>query len=104
MIRAYWQPHVDVLRGHGQWCIRVELAGIRPDQLMVSVDLRAVTIRGSRRDLLPAQGFSYQSLEINYAAFERRISLPFDIDRSHVTWDYQDGMLLIRLQPQPAVG
>ena len=100
MIRSPWQPPVDVLRGRDHWYIRVELAGIRADQVEIKVESNAVIIRGCRRDLLPAQGFTYHSLEINYSAFERRIGLPFEIDHSRLTWQSQDGMVLIQIQPR----
>lgn len=99
MVFALWQPPVDILRGQNHWCVRVELAGICPGQVQIHIEHKAIIVRGSRRDYLAANGFSYQSLEINYSAFERRIGMPFEIDKSRVNWDYQDGMLLIQIHP-----
>jgi HSP20 family protein len=36
-------------------------------------------------------------LEIAYSRFEREIELPAELDPAHVSTEYRDGMLLIRL-------
>jgi len=95
-----WAPAVDILRGNDHWFVKLELAGVGPDHVRISADANVLSVRGTRRDTVLAQGFSYQSLEINYSGFERRVKLPFEIDCSSLSWRYQDGMLLIQVQPK----
>jgi HSP20 family protein len=98
MSYAPWAPPVDILRSPSYWCVKIELAGVCPDNIEISADGTILTVRGDRRDTLLSHGFTYQSLEINYSTFERRIGLPFVIDQSRISCQYQDGFLLIQIQ------
>lgn len=94
---AIWRPPVDVLRYGGRWFIKLEVAGVCPEEVEITARENALLIRGCRRDMLLEQGYYYHSLEISYSKFERIIELPFTIDAETVHWQYQDGMLLVQL-------
>lgn len=94
---AIWRPPADVLYSDERWLIKLELPGVRAEDLQISVHGRSLRVTGCRRDLLMEQGLLYHSLEISYSRFDRAIELPFIIDPDKVHWHYQDGMLLIHI-------
>lgn len=97
-IRKGFRPAVDCffLEDPPQLVVVVELAGVDPDSIELSVEERALTISGSRpRPRVPGQ--VYQQAEIEYGRFERRIPLEQDIDTAAAGAAYEAGMLRITL-------
>ena len=93
-----FRPAVDVYRSETPPTITVvvELAGVDPDSIELSVEERALTISGTRpRPRVPGQ--VYQQAEIEYGRFERRIPLEQDIDAAAATASYEAGLLRITL-------
>jgi HSP20 family protein len=74
----------------------VELPGVDPASVEVVASGRTLTIAGTReRPMLP--GARYESLEIEYGAFQRRLELPTEVDSSRANATYERGMLKIVL-------
>lgn len=73
----------------------MDLAGVRPKDLVIQFHGRHLEVHGLRRDLSLVRGHQAYSMEIAYNRFHRTIELPCDIDHSTVQSEYQDGMLLI---------
>jgi HSP20 family protein len=92
-----WQPPVDVYRSPQGWLVKCDLAGVRREDIQVSLADRRLTISGARRDWSMERGYHVYSLEIAYTRFERTIELPFTLEDAEVRLDYRDGMLLIYL-------
>lgn len=92
-----WSPAADVYRGRNGWLVKFELAGVRPDDIDLTVLGRRLTVRGIRRDCTVLEGCRYYQMEIAYSHFERSIELPCDLERADVTSEYRDGMLLVRI-------
>src|SRR5260370_744004 len=67
-----WQPAVDVYRCPEGWKIKFDLAGVKPDdiQVLIAEDNKLI-VRGTRRDTVITEGWSYHQLEITYSRFER---------------------------------
>jgi HSP20 family protein len=90
-----WRPAVDLYRGAGGWIVKCDLAGVRPDEIVVSTCGRILTVRGSRRDHLSESGHRHYRMEISYSSFERSIELPMSLEQVELKTEYKDGMLLI---------
>ena len=102
MIFATWKPAADIFYSGNHWLIKVELAGISPDDVEIMAQDHTLTVRGQRRDLLLRQGFSCHSLEIGYSNFERSFTLPHTINPGSVCWEYTNGILQIQLNTETA--
>jgi HSP20 family protein len=95
---APWQPLVDIYRTRDGWLVKGDLAGVRPEDLTVSVQGTRLTIRGTRHDCTLDEGWRHYRLEISYSHFERTIELPDDLERARITSEYHEGMLLVRVR------
>ncbi|MGQ9426107.1 Hsp20/alpha crystallin family protein [Gilvimarinus sp. F26214L] len=93
-----WKPPADVLHRGERWLVKMDVAGVRPEELEIAARGNSLRIRGCRRDMLLEQGYFYHSLEIGYCRFERVIDFPHAIDADSVRWHYRDGMLLVQLK------
>lgn len=97
---APWEPPADVYQTPDGWLIKLDVAGVRPEELQVSLTGRRLTIRGTRRDTSIEQGCRSYRMEIAYSHFERCVELPSHLDSVEVTSEYRDGMLLVRIQAE----
>jgi HSP20 family protein len=95
---AGWIPRVDIYSGSDGWLVKCELAGIRTEDVTVTLEGEGITIRGVRRDPISAEGWNQYSMEIPYSRFERAVALPGIGKRSAIAFDYREGMLLIRVR------
>jgi len=92
-----WRPAADVYRHAGGWLIKLELAGVVPDQVTVTAQGRELVVRGRRRDALRTPGYACYAMEIVYSEFERVFEFPVALDRAELRTHYRDGMLLVTL-------
>lgn len=95
-----WVPSMDLSVKDGNWIIQVELPGVDPKDVHISVMGDQLTIRGERK--VP-EGFKEEDFllqETPYGPFERTIILPHAVPEDKVEATYRNGVLMIKL---PAV-
>lgn len=92
-----WQPAMDLYRSREGWVVKLELAGVRRQDIVVAVHGHQLQVAGVRRDWLVETGWRHQALEIAYNRFERTITLPCELEQAKITVDYRDGMLLLHV-------
>ena len=93
-----WRPDADVYRTADGWIVKVDLAGVSPDDLEIEVGERRLVIRGCRRDTFFGQGIVYHQLEITYSRFEKTLHFPCSIEGASLLRDYRDGLLILHLR------
>jgi len=92
-----WRPSADIYRTPEGWVVKMELAGVRPEDINVLASGSELFVSGVRRDRFVEEGWSHYSMEIAYSRFERAIELPCDLDRAGVSVEYHEGLLLVRV-------
>ena len=93
----HWAPAADVYRTKDGWLVKLDLAGVAPDEIELTVEGRVLVVEGCRRDSFCEETVAYHQLEITYSRFEKTLRFPCTIDRAHLRRDYRDGFLLIYL-------
>ena len=79
----------------GGLVIKVELAGMRREDLELTIEGNRLRISGQRPDGCRAPKCKFLVMEINYGAFESVIELPAGYDLSQAKAAYQNGFLRI---------
>lgn len=92
---TYWVPNTDVYVCDGGLVVKVELAGMRREDLELVIEGTRVRIAGYRPDGCRAAKCKFLVMEINYGAFETVIDLPKGYDLSQARAAYQNGFLRI---------
>ena len=92
-----WQPDVDVFETEHAFVVRAELAGVRSEDLRVTVDGDELRIRGERRAPESADLRRLHRMEIAAGPFERRLRVPVPFDREGVTAHLAEGFLTVTL-------
>jgi HSP20 family protein len=93
-----WQPPIDIYQTRDGWLLKVDLAGVRPEDVALILDGCHLTLRGLRRDWCLEEGCCHYRMEIAYSHFERTVELPDDLTRASVATEFRDGMLLVRIR------
>ena len=95
-----WCPAADVYRTQDGWIVKVDLAGVKPTDVDITIDGRVLRLSGSRRDGTCGEGVSHYQLEITYSRFEKMIEFPRSIEHASIERDYRDGLLIVRLHEE----
>ncbi len=90
-----WHPLADIYRTREGWAIKVELAGVRQQDISITVEGTQLRISGIRHDWCCKEGWSYYMMEIPYSRFERTIDLPCRLDCVDISVEYNEGLLLL---------
>ena len=90
-----WVPNTDVYVTDGGLVIKVELAGMRREDLELTVEGTCLRISGHRPDVCRAAKCTFLVMEINYGAFESIIELPSGYDLNAAKAAYMNGFLRI---------
>ena len=94
---AEGQLPVDVHQTGDNIVIRAFVAGVRPDELSISISRDMVEIEGARMERDKVSGPDYFTQELFWGSFSRIISLPQEIDVDAASASAKDGLLTIVL-------
>jgi len=92
-----WTPPAEVYETRDKYVIRMELAGIKGDDVTVQQANNVLVVRGARRFRRESEEARYHSSERVYGAFERIFPLPPQAQADAIKTDFSDGMLEIVL-------
>jgi HSP20 family protein len=93
---AHWVPNTDVYSTDVGIVIKMELAGMRSENLQITVEEGGrLRISGQRPDGCRAAKFNFLAMEISYGPFENVIDLPSGYDVSQAKASYLNGFLRI---------
>ncbi len=96
---GHWVPNTDVYASDSGLVVKVELAGMRSENLEITVEGNRLRISGDRPDTCRAHKASFLVMEINYGPFESVLELPNGYDLSQARASYLNGFLRIDVPP-----
>ncbi len=90
-----FSPALDVEETEEAFTLHIELPGVDPEHVEVSLEENVLTIAGERRfyDEREAEGF--RRIERHFGRFHRAVRLPDRVNAEGVTAGYRDGLLTI---------
>lgn len=92
-----WMPSMDVYESEDKIVAKLELPGIDPDNVDVSVEDSTLTISGVREFSDEVKEESYHRVERRYGSFTRAIALPQTADTENVNASFDKGVLTIEV-------
>ncbi|OHA66475.1 MAG: hypothetical protein A3D64_02070 [Candidatus Wildermuthbacteria bacterium RIFCSPHIGHO2_02_FULL_49_9] len=88
---------VDVYQTDDEIVIQSTIAGVKPEDLDISIENDTVIISGERSNTVQDQGKNYFFQECFWGAFSRQIILPEEVDGSRAEATMKDGVFTLRL-------
>lgn len=94
-----WVPATDICSNEGDLVVRVDLAGMRPQDVDITFSGGVLTISGNRRTEVGTGGEnSFYIRERFYGAFRRSITLPEGTDPSQLIAEFENGLVEITVK------
>ncbi|MHB8174152.1 MAG: Hsp20/alpha crystallin family protein [Nitrospirota bacterium] len=100
LIGGFNFPAIDVIKEGNDLVAHMELPGVDPKDVEITVTGNLLTIKGERKLDKEYKREDYFSREISYGSFERSVTLPVDVNTDKIKAEYRKGLLEIRM---PAV-
>ncbi len=91
------QLAVDVYETDGELVIQTAIAGVKPEDLDISVENDRVLIKGERGQTSKEEGKNYFYQECYWGAFSREVILPTETDPGRAEASMKQGVLTIRI-------
>lgn len=91
------QLTVDVYQNPNEIIIKALVAGVRPENLDVSITRDMVTIKGSREGVHEVTEDNYFYKELYWGSFSRTILLPQEVEVDEATASEKHGLLTLML-------
>jgi HSP20 family protein len=92
-----WTPALDVHEDKDGYSIRVELPGMKREEIEVSIQDDALVISGERKAEEAKEGTEVHRQERFYGKFSRVLTLPIAVAGDKVKASYKDGVLTVTL-------
>lgn len=87
---------VDVYQTETELVIQSAIAGVKPEELNISIEKDILTIEGERKKPFEEKG-DYLIQECYWGKFSRKIILPVEINPDKIEATFKEGILTIRL-------
>ena len=88
---------VDVYQTPAEIIVQTMVAGVRPEDLTISITRDMVTIKGKREENKTIAEADYFSRELYWGSFSRTISLPQEVEPDQAEAIEKHGLLIIKL-------
>ena len=97
-----WTPAVDVQETDGEYLVKADLPEVRKDDVRVEIQDGMLCVSGERKQEKEEKGKRFHRVERAYGRFERRLSLPSEVDAKRIAAQFKDGVLQIHLPKSSA--
>jgi len=95
---ATWRPLADIRESTGMMTIKIELAGVREEDIEVTLYEDALVVSGERQDDPErSENLYYHEAQIRYGPFRVEVLILSPIDREGIQARYENGFLWVDL-------
>jgi len=94
-VQRAWVPALDVAEDKDNYRVRVELPGLKREDIEVALDDGTLVISGERKTEAPVEGTAIHRQERYFGKFSRALTLPSAVASDKVTAVYRDGVLTV---------
>jgi HSP20 family protein len=98
---AGFVPPVDIYEDEHKLVLKLEIPGIRQEDLDVRMENNTLTVKGERNFQTEGKEENFHRVERRYGSFYRAFTVPNTIDANSIKADYDAGVLRIELQKKP---
>ena len=92
-----WVPAMDVEERDDAFVVRLELPGLKKDEVKISITDNVLTVSGERKEEHTEEERTFHRREIFYGRFHRSVTLPSEVEGDRAKAVYHDGILEITI-------
>jgi len=94
------QLAVDVFQNNDNVVLKAPIAGVRPEDLEISITDEVINIKGERKESSEIQKDNYFCQECYWGSFSRSYLMPIAVDAEKAEASLKNGILTIRIPKQ----
>ena len=95
---AAFVPPVDVYEDEHKIVLKLEVPGLKQEDLDIQIENNALTVKGERKFEKEEKEENFHRIERRYGSFFRSFSLPTTVDTENVEASYNAGVLKLELK------
>jgi HSP20 family protein len=92
-----WVPPLDIFETKDKYVVNLELAGVAPDSVDVSVEDSTLTVSGERAFYQDVPEDAFHRVERRFGPFARSLSLPATANADAIRASFDKGVLTIEV-------
>jgi HSP20 family protein len=90
-----WAPALDISERKDAYLVTVEVPGVEPEDLDITMEDGLLTIKGERQFTSESSEQQFHRVERRYGAFRRSITLPAQVQADQIEATFDNGVLQI---------
>jgi HSP20 family protein len=90
-----FSPALDVEETDNEFTLHIEIPGVKPEEVDVSIEESVLTIAGQRDFYAEKDADGFRRIERRFGRFHRAVRLPDRVDPDKVAAAYKDGLLIV---------
>ena len=94
---AQWTPRLDVVEDKEHYIVRIDVPGMRKEDVKITLRENILTVRGERTEEVKKDGESYHIIERRFGKFSRSLTLPTNVQANKIEAKITEGVLAISL-------
>ena len=94
---AVWAPRLDLSETEGAFVVRMDLPGLKAEDVQVAVQDDRLVVTGERSRETAEEREDFHRVERAYGSFFRALTLPRNTDRAGIEADFEDGVLIVTM-------
>ncbi len=98
-----WIPAVDIKETADRFVLLVDIPGVNPQDVEISMENNILTLKGAREESKEANEDGYHRVERLKGCFYRRFTLPDTADPENVTAKSRHGVLEVSIHKRKAL-
>jgi HSP20 family protein len=95
--QSFLRPVLDIYETETQYNITLELPGVEPKDVHITLDEDVLFIQGEKRHAQEYKDSQQHRIERAYGAFQRMLNLPDDADPDNIKASFQNGVLRLTI-------
>ncbi len=95
-----WDPSTDIYEDKDAYLFKVELPGVKKEDLEIELNNQTLTIKGEKKESQEIKKEQYHRVETVSGTFYRSFRLPKTVDNEKIKANLKDGILEVRVPKQ----
>jgi HSP20 family protein len=92
-----WLPACDITEDEGSIRLQLELPGVKPEDVRLSIEDNVLSVRGEKRQVAEERNERVHRYERSYGSFERTFTLPSSVDTAKIDANIENGILTVTI-------
>lgn len=101
-VGSAWTPTVDIREDREHVTLTMDVPGVRPDDVKLSLENNVLTIRGEKQQEEEKKDERWHRYERSYGMFERSFTLPSTVNAEQIEATANNGVLTVRIPKSEA--